>query len=133
MPSVSITKFLGVSLLLCSLSSGCAEEVPPSLEFLRYTCVNQGDENSCVEFKARTGETPERTPDEIQAEAEEASEAAAQAEASAPARAKFEAEQKAKEPSVPVKVGCFVLEGMMSMFTGGMEWDCHLREIHYNR
>jgi hypothetical protein len=119
-------------LLLCALHSGCAEEPegpPPSLEFLRFTCARQGDESSCSEYKARTGKSAESTPQEIQAAADASAKAAAQEKASAPARAEFEAEEKAKEPSVPAKIGCVVVEATMAMFTGGMMFDCRLREI----
>jgi hypothetical protein len=131
-PLVSRIKFLGLPLLLCALHSGCAEEPegpPPSLEFLRFTCVRQGDESSCSEYKARTGRAAESTPEEIQAAADASSKAAAQEQASAPARAEFEAEERAKEPSLPSKIGCVAVATTMATLTGGMMFDCHLHEM----
>jgi hypothetical protein len=111
MPSASIAKCLGVYLLLCTLSSGCAAEIPPSLETLRSTCVTQGDENSCAEFRSRTGEAPEPTPEEMQTGVTPVP------------------ESKVNWPYVAHVIGCGALEATMSTFTGGMQWDCHLREI----
>jgi hypothetical protein len=99
------------------------------LEFLRFTCARQGDENSCSEYKARTGKAAESTPEEVQAAADASAKAAAQEQASAPARAKFEAEERAKEPSLPTKIGCVAVMATMAMFTGGMMFDCHLHEM----
>ena len=111
MPSVSIARFLGVYLLLCTLSSGCAAEIPPSLETLRSSCVTEGDENSCAEFRSRTGEAPEPTPEEMRT------------------GVTATPESKINLPYVAHVIGCGALEATMSMMTGGMQWDCQLREI----